>query len=160
MSPHFPSIQFHYVTSSFYFPYRGFTKAFIASIFTDHRKKIDVIDYVFCSDEYLLALNKAHLNHNYYTDILTFNLSNDSKLTADIFISVERAKENALLFKNPMISEIIRLLIHGALHLCGYKDKTNKDSDNMRSVENKYLLEYWVSRETFKTNFNEVPRET
>src|SRR5215203_2452866 len=109
MSSHLPSIHFHYITSSFYFPYRAFTKGFIASIFTDHRKKIDVIDYVFCSDEYLLALNKAHLNHNYYTDILTFNLSNDSKLTADIFISVERAKENALLFKNSMISEIIRL---------------------------------------------------
>ena len=159
MDQHLPSLHFHYVDTSFYFPHRAFTKIFIASIFADHHKKINTINYIFCSDQYLLALNRQHLNHNYYTDIITFDLSNGNRISADIFISVERARENAFLFRITMISEIIRLLIHGALHLCGYKDKTKKDSYNMRAHEDKYLLKYSVSRETFKSNFN-YSRET
>ena len=108
MSQGIPSIYFHYLVPRFYFPNRGFTKVFIASIFADHHKKINTIDYIFCSDEYLLALNKNHLNHDYYTDIITFDLSNDRRTTADIFISIERAKENAVLFGNSVISEILR----------------------------------------------------
>ena len=148
MSQHLPSIYFHYLIPSFYFPHRAFTKVFIASIFTEHRKKINTINYIFCSDEYLLSLNKNHLNHDYYTDIITFDLSNDSSVTADIFISVERAKENAVFFRNTMILEVLRLIIHGALHLCGYKDKTAKAAKEMRILENKYLSSYLVSRET------------
>ena len=144
------SIYFHYLIPTFYFPHRVFTKAFIASIFADHRKKIDTINYIFCSDKYLLSLNKNHLNHNYYTDIITFDLSNDSMITADVFISVERARENAVLFGNTILEEVIRLLIHGALHLCGFKDKTKKDSNRMKGFENKYLTHYLVSRETIK----------
>jgi len=153
MDQDLPSIHFHYLTPSFYFPHRAFTKTFIASIFTDHHKKIDVINYIFCSDQYLLALNREHLNHNYYTDIITFDLSNDSKISADVFISIERARENASLLRITTISEIIRLLIHGALHLCGYEDKTKKDSYNMRAHEEIYLQKYLVSRETLKSNF-------
>jgi len=150
MNQSLPSIYFHYLTPSFYFPHRAFTKVFIASIFANHHKKIDTINYIFCTDQYLLNLNKTHLNHDYYTDIITFDLSLGKMITADIFISVERAKENAAIFKTAKISELLRLLIHGALHLCGYKDKTKKDSQKMRMLENKYLNEYWVSRETYQ----------
>ena len=143
MSQRLPGIYFHYLVPSFYFPQRAFTKVFIASIFTDHNKKINTLNYIFCTDKYLLPLNKNHLNHDYYTDIITFDLSNDSSVTADIFISVERAKENAVLFRNTMISEVLRLLIHGALHLCGYKDKTKKASKEMTALENKYLSIYF-----------------
>ena len=148
MSQGIPSIYFHYLVPRFYFPNRGFAKVFIASIFADHHKKINTINYIFCSDEYLLALNKNHLKHNYYTDIITFDLSNDGRIIADIFISAERAKENAKLFGNSVISEILRLLIHGALHLCGYNDKDKKAANEMRALENKYLDAYLVSRET------------
>ena len=148
MSQGLPGIYFHYLVPQFYFPHRGFTKIFIASIFADHHKKINTINYIFCSDEYLLALNKNHLKHNYYTDIITFDLSNDGRIIADIFISAERAKENAKLFGNSVISEILRLLIHGALHLCGYNDKDKKAANEMSALENKYLDAYLVSRET------------
>ena len=148
MRPHFQSIHFHYLGPTFYFPNRGFTKTFLASIFADHDKKITAVNYIFCSDQYLLNLNITHLNHNFYTDILTFDLGNDPGITADIFISVERAKENALLFKVTMITEIMRLLVHGALHLCGFKDETQEDAYKMKEKENKYLRQYLVSRET------------
>ena len=154
MNQNLPDIYFHYLTPSFYFPRRAFTKVFIASIFAAHQKKIDAINYIFCTDAYLLTLNKTHLNHNYYTDILTFDLTLGNGITADIFISIQRAKENATLFKTTKISEILRLLIHGALHLCGYKDETKKDAEKMRMLENKYLNDYWVSRETYQSNFN------
>ena len=149
MTQDLPGIYFHYLTPSFYFPRRAFTKVFIASIFADHRKKIKTINYIFCTDHYLLTLNKTHLNHNYYTDIITFDLTHGNRITADIFISVDRTKENAALFKTTKISELLRLLIHGALHLCGYKDKTKKDSVRMTTLEDKYLNKYWVSRETY-----------
>ena len=143
-------IYFHYLIKPFYFPQRELTKSFITSIFADFSKKIETVNYVFCTDKYLLTMNETHLKHNYYTDIITFDLSIDELIIADVFISVERAKENAASFKVTLISEIIRLLIHGALHLCGHKDKTVEDSHAMRTLENNYLSQFWVSRETDK----------
>ncbi len=149
-----PIISFHYLTTQFYFPHRTLTKSFIASIFEEHHRKINAINYIFCSDEYLLNLNRNHLNHNYYTDIITFDLSYDARVMADVFISIERAKENAAAFHKTVFSEVLRLLIHGALHLCDYKDKTKIENKNMRRLEEKYLHQYLVSRETRSKNFN------
>ncbi len=111
-----------------------------------------MVNYIFCSDQYLLALNKRHLKHNFYTDILTFDLSHDERIIADVFISVDRAKENAFTYNVNILSEILRLMIHGALHLSGQKDKLSADSQIMQALENKHLKNYWVSRETYKAS--------
>ena len=141
-------IHFHYLISPFYFPDRSETKKFIAKIFQDHNRRINAINYIFCADEYLLSINQAYLKHDYYTDIITFDLSYDKFITADVFISFDRVKANAITYKVSRLSEIRRLLIHGALHLCGYKDKTPNQFKRMKEMEELYLNEFMVSRET------------
>ncbi|GAB3365304.1 rRNA maturation RNase YbeY [Arachidicoccus ginsenosidivorans] len=126
-------------------------KAFIPTIFKKEKKGLNYINYIFCSDESLLELNKQQLNHDYYTDILTFELSSTDKTEAEIYISVDRIKDNAKVLKQPLEKEILRVLFHGALHLCGYKDKTKKEEDIMREKEEYYINNYYkrfVPRET------------
>jgi rRNA maturation RNase YbeY len=95
----------------------------------------------------LLSLNKDFLKHNYYTDIITFELNkSDAPVLSDVFISIDRAKENAKRFNVSVYNEILRLLIHGTLHLCGFKDKEEKDYREMKELENRYLIRF-VSRE-------------
>ena len=144
MSALAPSIYFHYLVNPFYFPSRSLTKAFLVSIFKEHSKRIKTINYIFCSDEYLLSLNQHHLQHDYYTDIITFELSEPTEaLLADVYISTERAKENAQHFNVTYQSEVLRLIIHGTLHLCGYKDKKPEDIEAMRRLEAKYLQKWF-----------------
>ena len=110
---------------------------------------MDHVNYIFCSDEYLLDINKDHLKHDYYTDIITFQLSPpDSPILSDIYISVERVRDNAAQFGSTFRDEIHRVVFHGMLHNCGYKDKTKKDGQLMRSKEDEYLQLYNVSRGT------------
>lgn len=138
-----PSIYFHYLIDPFYFPNREVVKTFLLTIFRKHSKNIETINYIFCTDEYLLELNKKHLNHDFYTDIITFELNEQGlPLLADVYISIERARENAKQFKVSLQNEILRLLIHGTLHLCGYRDKKQKEIDEMRTQENLYLNKY------------------
>ena len=102
--------------------------------------KLDELTYIFCSDAYLLQINQQYLDHDTYTDIITFdNSSEDKVITGDIFISIERIRENAAKFNQSVIDELHRVIIHGALHLLGYKDKTAADSKNMTQMEDKYL---------------------
>ena len=102
--------------------------------------KLDELTYIFCSDAYLLQINQQYLNHDTYTDIITFdNSSEDKVITGDIFISIERIRENAAKFNQSVTDELHRVIIHGALHLLGYKDKTAIDSKNMTQMEDKYL---------------------
>ena len=102
--------------------------------------KLDELTYIFCSDAYLLQINQQYLNHDTYTDIITFdNSSEDGVITGDIFISIERIRENAAKFDQSVTDELHRVIIHGALHLLGYKDKTAFDSKNMTQMEDKYL---------------------
>jgi rRNA maturation RNase YbeY len=101
---------------------------------------LDELTYIFCSDAYLLQINQQYLNHDTYTDIITFdNSSEDGVITGDIFISIERIRENAAKFDQSVINELHRVIIHGTLHLLGYKDKTAVDSKNMTQMEDKYL---------------------
>lgn len=101
------------------------------------------INYIFCSDEYLLDINRKHLNHDYYTDIITFDLSELPKqLEADIFISIDRVRENAAEQEEEFEMELNRVLVHGILHLMGYRDKTDAEKLVMRSLENKELALY------------------
>ncbi|MGI4751055.1 MAG: rRNA maturation RNase YbeY [Janthinobacterium lividum] len=98
------------------------------------------VNYIFCSDAYLLKINQDYLQHDTYTDIITFdNSERENEVVSDIFISIERVSENALTFQIDKVQELNRVMIHGALHLCGYKDKSVKDKKLMTQKENFYL---------------------
>ncbi|WP_234736144.1 rRNA maturation RNase YbeY [Tellurirhabdus bombi] len=102
--------------------------------------KVGELNYVFCSDEYLLQVNREHLNHDYYTDIITFdNSEEDDKLEGDIFISVDRVRENAKNLNVTEEQELRRVLAHGLLHLSGYGDKTDEEATAMRGKEDEAL---------------------
>jgi rRNA maturation RNase YbeY len=142
-------IQFHFLTPSFYFPKRTELKNFLLNLFKREGKKVEAINYIFCTDEYLLELNITHLNHNTYTDIITFELSHkDQPALSDIYISIERVKENAQIFQTTFQRDLHRVIFHGALHLCGYKDKTKEQAQQMRAMEELYLNKYKVPRNT------------
>ena len=100
---------------------------------------LDRLDYIFCSDKYLIDINYRFLNHDYYTDIITFNLSEHKGTKGEIYISLDRVKENAELNKVPFNEESARVILHGALHLCGYKDKKKTEITIMRQKEEHYL---------------------
>jgi rRNA maturation RNase YbeY len=97
------------------------------------------ITLIFCTDEELLAINKEHLSHDYYTDIITFNYNTDSLLSGDLFISVDRITDNAMQLGVSLEEELHRVCFHGVLHLLGYNDKTPNEIDAMRQKENFYL---------------------
>jgi probable rRNA maturation factor len=103
--------------------------------------KVEQINYVFCTDEELLAINKEYLNHDYYTDIITFDLSEnkDEPVLTDLFISLDRIKENAEINNIPNSLELKRVMIHGILHICGYADKTPEEVAIIREKENYYI---------------------
>ena len=102
-------------------------------------KELGEINYIFCDDQYLLKKNKEYLQHDTFTDIITFDYTKENRLSSDIFISIERVKENAITFAVPFEAELRRVIIHGVLHLMGYKDKSEEDAETMRSKENFYL---------------------
>jgi probable rRNA maturation factor len=111
---------------------------------------IECLQYVFCSDKYLLDINKQFLNHDYYTDIISFDLSEKKGLLiGDIYISVDRVKENAKNLKTTQGNELLRVIFHGALHFCGYKDKKPADVKLMRSMEDKWLKMFHKKKRSF-----------
>jgi probable rRNA maturation factor len=119
-------------------------KDFIKSLFKKEKKVLEELNYIFCTDEYLLTINQQSLNHNYYTDIITFDLSNHPKaIIGEIYISIDRVKDNAKVHHSTFTNELHRVIFHGALHLCGYKDKTKADVTKMRGKENFYLSKYF-----------------
>lgn len=99
------------------------------------------ITIIFCSDNYLLSMNKQYLNHDYYTDIITFDYVKENVISGDLFISFERLKENSQQLENKLINEVYRVIFHGILHLVGYKDKSEKEKILMTKKENYYLSE-------------------
>jgi probable rRNA maturation factor len=121
--------------------------SWLSSTCVSEERVLNEVNVIFCSDDFLLQMNIEHLNHDYFTDIITFDYCFDNQVVGDLFISLDRvfdnAKDNNVLFYN----ELYRVLVHGVLHLCGYKDKTDDESKLMRSKENHYLSLY-VSRET------------
>ena len=115
-------------------------KSFLMTIFTKEGKKFKSLSYIFCTDQFLLKLNQQYLNHDTFTDILTFTLSNSPlPIVAEIYISVDRVKENARDLKIDFLTELKRVMIHGILHLCGYEDYTKADKKIMREKEDHYL---------------------
>lgn len=101
--------------------------------------KLGEVSAIFCSDAYLLEINKGHLNHDYYTDIITFSYNNKAIVSGDLFISIDRVKENASIYQVSLLNETSRIVIHGLLHLCGYSDKSKEETALMRSKEKQYL---------------------
>ena len=117
-------------------------QSFVIHIFKNEKKDLNQINYVFCTDEYLLDVNKSFLQHDYYTDIITFDLSEGSGTIGEIYISVDRVKENSRMLQNDFRNEMLRVIFHGALHLCGYKDKKKSEITIMREKEEHYLLSF------------------
>lgn len=123
-----------------FYPNKTALKLFIEQLFKLEKRKLDSITYVFCSDEFLLSINNTHLQHDYYTDIITFDLSESHHSTiGEVYISVDRVKENAIINNTTFKNELERVVFHGALHLCGYKDKSKKDIIIMRAKEDYYI---------------------
>jgi probable rRNA maturation factor len=137
------AVQFFYLKGGFRFNNRTLLKKFIDNVFKAEGVKLDSLNYIFCSDEYLLQINKSYLNHDYYTDIITFDLSNSTGIVGEIYISIDRVVQNASTHKCTITQELHRVIFHGALHLCGYKDKSKRDSVLMRQMEDKYLTLYF-----------------
>lgn len=100
-----------------------------------YKKHISYINYVFCSDDYLLNINQTYLNHDYYTDIITFDQSENDGIAADIFISIDRVNENAQSFSISHEDELHRVLVHGLLHLIGFNDKSEEEKKEMKENE-------------------------
>ena len=118
-------------------------KAFIETLFKKEKTPLAAINYIFCSDKYLLSINQQFLNHDYYTDIITFGLHDKgTPVVAEVYISTDRVKENAATHGVTYTNEMLRVLFHGALHLCGYKDKRKSDVLTMRAKEDAYLKRY------------------
>ena len=110
-------------------------KKWIGKIIRTEKRKCGKISYFFCTDKYLHALNKQFLGHDTYTDIITFDYSNGDEISGEIFISIDRVKENATKYKQVFNNELKRTIIHGVLHLCGYGDKTAVQKKIMREKE-------------------------
>lgn len=139
-----PPIKFHFLVPC-RIPERKKLKAFIASLFKREAHQLDELSYVFCDDDFLLNLNRKFLDHHYYTDILTFPFSDPASriISGEIYISVDRVRENAKDLGLPFQLELHRVIFHGALHLCHYRDKSKKDQAIMRSMEDRYLAGYF-----------------
>lgn len=124
---------------------RNSLKAFLTSLLhKEGERKLENLSYIFCSDKYLLQINRQFLQHDFYTDIITFDLSSDkANLKAEIYISVDRVKENAIDIGIPFNIELHRVIFHGVLHLCGFKDKTKPQKTLMRQMEDQYIESYF-----------------
>jgi probable rRNA maturation factor len=137
------AVQFFFVSNNITLTNRTGLKLFVQQIFKNEKRKLANLSYIFCSDKYLLNINKTHLNHNYYTDIITFDLSESpTAIIGEIYISTDRVKDNAATLGVYTKEELHRVIFHGALHLCGYNDKTPWDEKEMRVVENRLLAKY------------------
>lgn len=134
------TIEFFTQDISFKLPRPRKTKGWIQDVIRREKKELNHLNYIFCSDAYLLSINEHYLKHKTLTDIITFDHSEaDGLVEGDVFISIERVKANALELKTPFGEEVLRVVIHGVLHLIGYRDKTSSDKLAMREKEDACL---------------------
>ncbi len=138
------SIQFIFTDTVIQLSERKRLKLFIEKVFKKKKRTLTNLSIIFCTDEYLLDINKRFLQHDYYTDIITFNLSDDpSIIDGEIYVSVDRIKENAINQQVFLKEELHRVIFHGVLHLCGYKDKNSADKNEMIFMENETLNKFF-----------------
>lgn len=114
-------------------------KSWLKEVIISENKKPGILNFILCDDAYLLKINRQYLQHDYFTDIISFDYTKGNIISGDIFISLQRISENASQFDSGFEEELKRVLVHGILHLCGYHDKTEAEINEMRSKENYYL---------------------
>lgn len=136
-------VQFHYQVPVPELKNKTQLKSFLLSICKKESKKLHALQVIFCSDEYLLSINRQHLNHDFYTDIITFDYSDEMGVNGEIYISIERVRENARELGTGKVNELHRVIFHGVLHLCGYKDKLKQEKQTMSAKEDFYLARYF-----------------
>lgn len=132
-------IFFHCEDVDFTLPNEAKTIEWLTQIITNEKKITGNISYIFCSDEHLLTINKEYLNHDYYTDIITFDYTDKGIISGDIFISIDRIKDHANDYKVTFENELYRVIAHGVLHLIGYNDKTDEEQELMTKMEDTCL---------------------
>lgn len=139
------TVQFHFQHGGLALRNRNKLRAFIVSIFKKEKTPLASVSYIFCSDKYLLEINRKFLQHNFYTDIITFNLAESKKapVEGEIYISLNRVRDNANTLNQYLNTEFHRVIFHGVLHLCGYGDKTRDEISVMRKKEAYYLKTYF-----------------
>jgi rRNA maturation RNase YbeY len=137
------TVRFNSGDRKLVFPKKTELRSFLAGVFKKEGTRLESLDFIFCSDEMLLQINRDFLQHDYYTDIISFDLGEKGQpVQGEIYISVERVKENARDLGVSYREEMLRVLVHGILHLCGYKDKKKSDIAEMRAAEDKYIRLY------------------
>lgn len=136
-------ISFNY-ESDFKLDLEPVYEKWIQQIIISENKTEGELNFIFCDDEYLLDINQRYLDHDYYTDIISFDYSLANELHGDIFISIDRVMENATTFNVSFQNELLRVMAHGILHYCGYKDKLEADSQEMRLKENEKIAMFHV----------------
>lgn len=134
------SIQFHNADIAFVLPRKTILRSWIQKVCRSHQFSVSQIQFVFCSDEYLLDINRQFLQHDYYTDIITFDNTQDHQVELEAYISLDRVRDNAKQNKETIQRELHRVMIHGVLHALGYKDKKNSDVQAMRTAEENALI--------------------
>ena len=132
-------IRFFTEDVKFNLPKKLLLKKWLKSVIEDYQKKVGDINFIFASDEYLYDLNIKYLNHDYYTDVITFSYNEGNKISGDIYISIDRVKDNAKKYSVDFFDELHRVMVHGVLHLLGYEDDTEEKKLTMRSKEDFYL---------------------
>lgn len=136
-------VQFYFLDRKPALKERTRLKLFIERLFIIEKKRLGNLSYIFCSDEYLLNINKDFLKHDFYTDVITFDLSSSKfEIEGEVYLSVDRIKDNAKQLGVSFKEELHRVIFHGALHLCGYKDKRKTDIVLMRKKEEGYIKQY------------------
>ena len=133
------NILFHNADTSYILKNKRIISSWITDTIKEEEKQLEEISYIFCTDDYLLKINQEHLNHDTYTDIITFDYTENGIISSEIYISADRVRENAKNLGVAALEEMHRVIIHGVLHLCGYKDKSDLQSQEMRGKENYYL---------------------
>lgn len=139
------AIQFFFPAQVSVLRQRNALKSFLTKTAKNYRRPIESLNIIFCSDEYLLEINRSYLQHDYYTDIITFDLSPSKKapITAELYISIDRVKDNARQLGTTIQKELHRVIFHGLLHLLGFKDKSPRDEKKMRAQEELLLRKYF-----------------
>ena len=129
------AIFFHTIDVDHRLKHKIALKRWINDCILAENKKTGNINIIFCSDNHLLEMNRTHLDHDYYTDIITFDFTHNNVISGDLYVSIDRIKDNAINNSVTLENETYRVIIHGVMHLCGYKDKTKKDIEMMREKE-------------------------
>jgi probable rRNA maturation factor len=136
---HPAKVRFFFETKDFTLKNRSLVKSFIGRLFSKEGYKLESLNFIFCSDKRLLGINRQFFNHDFYTDVITFPISTGDAVVGEIYISTDRVRDNSSRLGVSFKDELHRVMIHGALHLCGYKDKKDRDIKTIRAREDYYL---------------------